>query len=52
LDCGEFQITRIIIMPNDFGHQVGARHRILDRESLVVSTDVPPQASETEEQRQ
>jgi hypothetical protein len=46
-DCGEFQVARVIITPNDFVYKVG----VLDRESLVVSADVPPHAGETDEQR-
>jgi hypothetical protein len=43
-----FQITRTTISPNYLGEEF----EILDREILVVSTDVPPQDGETDEQSQ
>jgi hypothetical protein len=46
-DCGEFQIARVIIKPNEFNHKAG----VPDHKSLVVSADVPHQAGEIEEQR-
>lgn len=52
LDCGEFQVTRVIITPNDYTHKVGPRYEILDRESLVVSDNIPPQVGETKAQWQ
>jgi hypothetical protein len=47
-DCLAFQITHITISPNYPGEEL----ETLDRQILVVSTDVPPQDGETDEQRQ
>jgi hypothetical protein len=46
-DCGVFQIARTVISPKNQGDMYEAP----DREVLVVSDDVPPQAGETDEQR-
>jgi hypothetical protein len=42
-----FQIARTVISPKNLGDMYEAP----DREVLVVSDDVPPQAGETDEQR-
>jgi hypothetical protein len=43
-----FQITRTTISPN----YPGEEFETLDRQTLVISADVPPQDGETNEQRQ
>jgi hypothetical protein len=47
-DCLAFQVAHTTISPN----YPGEEFETLDRQILVVSTDVPPQDGETDEQRQ
>ena len=47
-----FQVAHVILTPNSYDGEVGTRHGLPDRESLVVSADVPPQDGETAEQAQ